>query len=141
MTIEQFSSLKNVKIQTVRKWVKEGLIPKADIEKNFVPDSARCPFTNARAKNTKAIYISMVKAAYNKKHILPVLYGICDDEFDGYVHRLIQAGFLEKRIRDGVVYYDATIKAGEINQRFILEAIKAVSRGVSEGIASAVLNS
>ena len=140
MTIEKFALDNKIGKKIVEKWIKEGLIPKADLEKNYVPDSARQPFTKARAKNTNAIYVSMVKASYNRRHILPALYKICDDEFYGYIERLINAGCLEKRISDDVTYYDATIKASELNRQFILKALKAISKGVSEGATSAVLN-
>ena len=140
MKIDTFASENKVKRKTVEKWIKDGLIPKADIENDYVPDSARQPYTKARAKNTNAIYISMVKASYSRKHILPVLYKICDDEFNGYVERLVRAGCLEKRISDGVTYYDATIKASEINRKFILDALKVISQGVSEGVTTAILN-
>lgn len=139
MTIELFALKNNIKRETVEKWIRSGLIPKANIEKDYVPDSARQPYTKARAKNTNAIYVSMVKAAYYRRHILPVLYQMCDDEFNGYVERLVRAGCLEKRISDGITYYDATIKADEINHKFILNALKVISKGVSEGAAVAVL--
>ena len=74
MDIDQFASNNGVKRKTVEKWIEKGLIPKADFEKNYVPDSARQPCTNARAKNANAIYVSMVKASFERKHILPVLY-------------------------------------------------------------------
>ena len=78
----------------------------------------------------------MVKASYNRKHILPILYNICDDEFNNYVENLECAGFIKRRISDGITYYDATIKESNINNSFILNAIKAVS----DGVTTALLN-
>ena len=140
MNIETFASNNKRKRKTVEKWIKSGLVPNADIENDYVPDSARQPYTRARAKNTDTIYVSMVKASFYRKHILPVLYNICEDEFNGYVERLVHAGCLEKRISDGVTYYDATISANEINHRFILKALKAIGQGLSEGATNALLN-
>ena len=133
MTIEKFSLDNKVKRRTVVMWINNGYIPNADLEKNYIPNSARPPYTKARAKNANAIYVSMVKAAYYKKHIFPALYKICDEEFNGYVEELIRCGLLRKRKTDGVTYYDATarVRPSELNQKFILSIIEAVSRGVT----------
>lgn len=140
MKIDTFALQNKVKRKTVEKWIKDDLIPKADLEKDYIPESARLPYTKARAKNAKSIYVSMVKAAYSRKHILPVLYKICDDEFNGYIERLVDAGCIVKRISDDITYYDATLQANEINQKFILNAIETISKGVSEGVTTAVIN-
>jgi len=140
MDIDKFASDNGVKKKTVEKWIKNNFIPNADLEKNYVPDSARQPFTKARAKNANAIYVSMVKASFKRKHILPTFYKICEDEFNGYIERLVKAGFIEKRVSDGVLYYDATIESKDINTRFILKALKAISQGVSAGVTAAILN-
>lgn len=140
MNIDKFASNNGIKRKTIEKWIQNGLIPNADLEKNYVPDSARQPFTKARAKNANAIYVSMVKASFERKHILPVLYKICEDEFNGYTERLVQAGCIKERESDGVTYYDATIQSKNIRKSFILKALKAISRGVSEGATTAILN-
>ncbi len=62
------------------------------------------------------------------------------DEFNGYIERLVKAGCIEKRVSDGVTYYDATIQSKDINTAFILKALKAISQGVSEGATTAILN-
>lgn len=139
MDIDKFASNNGVKRKTVENWIKNNLIPNADLEKNYVPDSARQPFTKARAKNVNAIYVSMVKASSERKHILPVLYKIGEDEFNGYIERLVKAGYIEKRISDGVTYYDATIQSKDINT-VIIKTIKTISQGVSEGATTAILN-
>jgi len=140
MNIEKFISINKVKRRTVEKWIKDGLIPNADLEKDYIPESARQPFTRARAKNTDAIYVSMVKASFSRKHILPIIYKMCEDEFNGYIERLVKAGCIEKRISDGVTYYDATLQANQIQRSYILEALRVISQGISEGATSAVLN-
>ena len=140
MDIDAFASKNKRRRKTVVKWINCGLIPKAELEKNYVPDSAREPYTKARAKNSNAIYVSMVKASVGRKHILPVIYGLCQDEFEGYVDRLIRAGFIERRISDGITYYDATIKVKDINRKQILSAVADISRGIAEGITTAIVN-
>lgn len=139
MDIETFVINNHCKRKTVIKWIKEGFIPGGNLEKDYIPDSARVPYTGARAKNTDAIYFSMVKASRNRKHILPSLYHLCEEEFNAYVDRLVQAGLIEKRRTDGIVYYDATLKAIDANKQFILSALKAISQGVAEGVTTALL--
>ncbi len=141
MTIDRFMNnygIKNKK--TVIKWVIDGLIPGADLMNNYVPDSARPPYTKARAKNSDAVYVSIVRAAYNRRHVMPQLYNMCDDEFNGYIARLEQAGLIVSRVSDGITYYDATIGATDINKRFILQVIETVTRATAEGVANAALN-
>ena len=140
MNIDKFAFNNRIKRKTVEDWIKKGLIPNADLEKNFVPDSARPPFTKARAKNVNSIYVSMVRASFERKHILPILYKICEDEFNGYIERLVLAGCIEKRVSDGVTYYDATIQSKDINSNYILKSLKAIFCGISEGTTTAILN-
>ncbi|MBS6463190.1 MAG: hypothetical protein KH352_07340 [Ruminococcus sp.] len=140
MNIDKFASINNVKRKTVEKWINDGLIPRANLEGDYIPDSARPPFTKARAKNANAIYVSMVKAAFNRKHILPVLYNICEDEFNAYIDNLVAAGCIERRTSDEVTYYDATIQASNINKEHILNMVRSAARGISEGITTTVLN-
>ena len=141
MTIDKFIKINKINNKKkVANWIKVGLIPGADLENNYVPDSARIPYTEARAKNAKSIYVSMVKGSSERKHILPKIYNLCDEEFDGYVDRLIRAGLLEKRISDNITYYDATIKGSEINKKSIMQTIESISRVVAEGITNAILN-
>lgn len=139
MTIERFMSNYGIKRrETVTNWIKNGLMPGANLQHNYIPDSARPPYTKARAKNTNAIYISLVKGAYNRRHIMPQLYNnMCEDEFNGYIDRLVEAGLIVRRVSDGITYYDATINANNINKKFILEALEVITRAASEGVANA----
>lgn len=41
MTIDQFASNNVIKRKKVEKWINDGLIPRADLAQNYVPDSAR----------------------------------------------------------------------------------------------------
>lgn len=139
MTIEDFAKSKKKSIKIVRNWIKKGYIPGASIEDNYVPNSARIPYTMARAKTANAIYCSIIKAANACLHVFPELYGIGRDEFDGYIRRLEEAGFIEARISDGITYYDATIKAMHSSREFILAVIEASSKGIAGGVTETCL--
>lgn len=117
MTIEEFVSINKVGKNTVVGWIKKGLIPGANIDNNYVPDSVRKPYTKARAKTSDAIYSSIVKASKNRCHVLPKLYGICPDEFNHYIQVLEKEGYIESRISDGITYYDATLKSCALTDR------------------------
>ena len=84
MTIDVFIYNYGLKRKdTFISWIKNGLIQCANLEKDYVPDSARPPYTKARAKKAGAIYVSIVKASCNRQHVLPKLYRRGDDEFNG----------------------------------------------------------
>ena len=125
--------------KTVIKWISKDLIPGADLTADYVPDSARPPYTKARAKDADSIYCSIVAASYNRYHVLPKIYKICDDEFNGYINRLVEANLISIRVTDNITYYDTPLTAKKCRRKFILEAIEACSKGLSEGIATAVL--
>ena len=142
MTIQTFMTNNGVKDKkTVIDWIKKGYIPRANTEIDYIPNSARLPFTEARARDAKAIYSSIVKATNKRKHVLPVLYKICDDEFNGYIDRLVEAGLIVRRVSDEVTYYDATIKATEITKNELFKIIENVSQGVSQGISQGIVTS
>ena len=139
MTIQEFSDRNWKQISTVKKWIKKGWIPGASIEKNYVPDSARVPYTAARAKKPKAVYASMVKACLAQQHIMPELYHISQEEFDGYVCELVNKGLLRKRITDGIIYYDATLLAENTQLSTIERIINGITKAVVEGGVTAML--
>lgn len=102
-----------------------------------MPDSAKPPFTEARAKVKfpTSVFMSIVKAALKRKHVLPELYGMCQDEFDNYINQLVEAGLIQIRITDGITYYDPTLQAeqqskGEIKQ-MITKCVEAAFKGVT----------
>lgn len=133
MTLENFMEnygLKNKK--TVVDWISKGYIPGANLEKNYVPDSARPPYTRARAKNAESIYMSIVDASYKRRQVFPALYRLCDEEFESYIENLVKAGLIIKRITDGVIYYDAAVQVENLKRKFILEAVKAVPNGIDK---------
>ena len=139
MTIQEFAAAKKVKVKTVESWIEKGLIPLADLSENYVPNSARAPYTGARAKKSDAIYTSIVRASKELKHVLPSLYGICDEEFEGYIDRLVEAGFIERRTTDGVTYYDATLMASNTTDKAILHTLEMLVGAAAYGIAKAHL--
>ncbi len=140
MNIETFAIQRNKSEKTVKKWIKEGLIPGSNLEENYIPDSARVPYTARRARTAKAIYSSIVNASNNQMHVLPLLYQLSEDEFQGYIRRLVEADLIEERVTDGITYYDATIKGSCASKKTIWKAIKEITGAATYGAVRAVLN-
>ena len=140
MTISTFAEEKKTKKETVLGWIEKGYIPGANLEKDFIPDYARKPYTLAKAKTSKSIYYSILYAAQHLFHVLPALYNLCEDEFNGYIDRLVEAGCLVKRVTDGVTYYDATPKAMCYKKSELLKALSPAISAMSEGVTTAALN-
>lgn len=139
MTISDFATKVKTSEKTVIRWINNGYIPGASVENNYVPDSARKPYTKARAKNSDAVYCSIVKACMNFCHVVPALYDMCDDEFNGYIDRLIAAGYISTRVADGVTYYDAAITASDFSKSKLLKDLLPIIKAASEGVATAAL--
>ena len=60
MTIKEFMNNNGLKNRsTVEKWINDELIPNASIENDYIPNSARVPYTKARAKKAESIYRSI----------------------------------------------------------------------------------
>ena len=140
MTIEVFMDNYGIKKkETVISWIKKGYILGADFSANKVPDSARPPYTKARAKKVDAIYLSIVEATRRRLHVLPQIYKICPDEFNNYITQLENAGLIVRRVSDGITYYDLAVSATRLNKKFILDAIERCSKGIAEGVTTALL--
>lgn len=137
--ISDFATEVKTSEKTVIKWINNGYIPGASVENNYVPDSARKPYTKARAKNSDAVYCSIVKACMNFCHVVPALYNMRDDEFNGYIDRLIAAGYISTRVADGVTYYDAAITASDFSKSKLLKDLLPIIKATSEGVATAAL--
>ena len=138
MTIEEFAKNTGKKESLVIEWIRKGLIPNASVDNNYIPDSARLPYTKARAKTSTARYVSMIRATENFYHILPKLYGICKDEFDAYIERLVEAKLIVRRVTDNVKYYD-TLYNGTAKKSFIIRTIEALACGIAEGATTAII--
>lgn len=50
MTISDFATKHTISERTVRVWIEKGYIPGASLAEDYVPASARKPYTKARAK-------------------------------------------------------------------------------------------
>lgn len=141
MTIKEFAERNKIKKkETVIKWITDGLIPGANLCEDFVPNSARIPYTKARAKNSKAIYVSIVKATEKRYHVTADIYNLSEDEFNGYINRLIEAGLIAERVTDGIRYYDLPLPDKSYTKKFIIDTIEALARGVSYGKTMAIAN-
>lgn len=141
MTIDEYAQKYSVKKkETVIKWILDGLVPGADLATNYIPDSARQPYTNARAKSADSIYYSIVKATKNLYHVTAKIYNLYDDEFNGYINRLVEAGLIIIRVTDGVTYYDSPIPSKNCNKKFIIDAIEASARGIAQGVTTVLAN-
>ncbi len=113
MNIRTFQ--KNFKIkheETILAWIQDGLIPGAYFDKPkqtwIIPDAARPPYTKARAKNTSAIYVSIVRGCIDRYHVLPQLYHLSQQEFDVYIQQLLKANLISVVYHDQIAYYYAT---------------------------------
>lgn len=73
-------------------------------------------------------------------HVTAKIYNLCDDEFNGYINRLVEAGLIIIRVTDGVTYYDSPIPSKNCNKKFIIDAIEAGARGIAQGVTSALAN-
>ena len=142
MTIEEFMKnygIKNKK--TVNNWISKQLIPGGDISNDFVPNSARPPYTKARAKTADSIYCSIIEATRKRKHVLPQIYKICPEEFNTYIKQLEKAELLIVRTTDNITYYDLSIHAINCTRKMILEIIKSCSEGIVKGVVQTALES
>ena len=141
MTIDEYAKKYNIrKKKKINEWISKKLIPGASLGEDYIPDSARLLYTKARAKNARAIYCSIVKATENMCHVTPNLYGICADEFNGYIDRFVEAKLIVIRITEGITYYDFPIQNKEYNKKFIINAIEASTRAIAQGITTAIVN-
>lgn len=117
MNIEEFINRQESVItkRTVLKWLEKGYIPgaKKDLKTQewILPNSARIPYTRARAKNTKALRKSILKACMERKHVFYKLYkNVTEEEFKYKIQELKDEGLIVVRIEDGIEYYDSTNK-------------------------------
>ena len=140
MTIEEFMKNYNIKKkETVVKWISDQLIPGASLSKDYVPNSARPPYTKARAKTADSIYYSIIKGTRNRLHVLPQIYKICPEEFNTYIEQLEKAELIVRRITDDITYYDLTMKAMNCTKKMVLDIIRSCSEGIAKGITAAMV--
>lgn len=141
MTIKDYSIRCNVSEKAAKQWIQKGYVPGADLENDYVPDSARSPYTEARVKVklSTSVFSSIMKATLKGKHVVPSLYNMCQEEFDSYINQLVEAGLISIRITDGITYYDPTLKAEEKNKNELKAIFKECLEAISKGVTSACL--
>ena len=140
MTISEYAEKHDKKIETVLKWIYEGLIPRASVDNDYIPNSARKPY-RSNARKAESIYKSIVNACLKSEHISAKTFGLCEDEFEAYIDQLTKAKLITKRITDDVMYYDASISASEFKRKEFIDIIAAISYGTSLGVSTAIMNS
>lgn len=154
MTIKEYMTEVGVSNRKyVQEWIEQDLIPgviKGDsLEKTQFPDSARRPYRNRWLRagiSADKIRAHIVKACLERKHITKKIFKASDGEFNGFIHDLINAGLIRKRVEDGIDYYDSTIMCDSYRgkalieiKKFVIEAIEATSKGISQGTTEALL--
>lgn len=150
MTVNEFMELNGIKNEKlVNKWIINGLIPgvKTNPQTNeiIIPVNARPPYTRARAKNSTAIYKSIVNACIERKHVFASLYKISSNEFNHYINDLENAGFIKSEVIDDITYYYATIKSDEFAKSkaplaLLQECLKVTIESAAKGVTSAVVD-
>jgi len=126
-----------VPIRKIKNWLEKGYIPGA-IKNNangqwVLPTSARCPYTQARARKAESINFSIVKAATKRQHIFAELYHISTAEFQNYIEKLINDGYLIACEADGIIYYNATMSGEELVQQKHMNVKKTLGNIVATG--------
>lgn len=149
MTIDDFMNNFNLKSKKqVIKWIENDLIPGTEKDPQtseyFIPECARPPYTQARAKTATAIYKSMVSACIKRRGICAKLYHISDAEFSKYVNDLSEYGYIDIKTYNGIPCYYATLKSQDFMSskppiKFMQSCVSVVSEAIAKGTVSAFL--
>ncbi len=147
MTLNQFAEINDIRTKKVIEWLEEGFIPGSYFDEEnqswVIPDSARLPYTKARAKAKHSIYQSIVKAVIKHKHVFPKLYNITQQEFDSYIRVLVNAGYINLRVEDNVTYYDESLTSRNflvLKVKQINDLVSVHTEAISKGVTSAMLD-
>lgn len=142
------------KKEYVDNWIDLKLIPGAtrDEEKqsySFLDSSLR-PYRDAKLKpgiDADRVRAHIVKAAINMQYISAEICYMSRGQFDTMVSEMVDAGILQLRAEDGIVYIDSTMKSVEFKnkgvkeiRKFILEVLSTVTKAFSEGAAKGLTN-
>lgn len=152
MTIKEYMKKTGVtKRKYVEKWIKEGLIPGVEKDKNtgelIFPRSARRPYRPRLKANSDASVIraSILNACLKREYISAKIYYMSDGEFLSLINDLLVAELISQRDEDGVTYYDSTIKSDTCRgksiqtiRRFVIDCLGEVSERVSYGVTKAL---
>ena len=137
----------------VDEWIDLHLIPGAERDEGktvyqFVDSSLRPYRTNALKPGLSAdkLRAHIVKAAIARHYISAEMCFMSRGEFDAMVSEMVEAGILQLRTEDDIVYIDSTSKSDaymnksvkEI-RKFILECLEVVTKAATEGTVTAVL--
>ena len=116
MTISEFAKKTGHSEVVVRDWVEKEWI--AGAKNDYIPPSARVPYTNRRAKKMPAIIKSILNACSKNMGVTAALYGISEEYFQAIIASMIKDGLIEDYIEDGVTYYIITIKGDQCRRVF-----------------------
>lgn len=127
MTLIRFAEIHHVTVKTVQDWIAKGYIPGAT--DTSIPDSARRPYTKARAKKGEAIIKSILTACSNRLGICAALYNISIAEYNAYIQSLLNSGHITQFEDEGLTYYNITATGACLlrnwNKKDVLGAIQA----------------
>ena len=139
MTVQEFAKKCNKKVSTVLKWIESGYVPGVVTKDGeyFIPQSARKPDTECRAKQGKAILKSIVTACNKKCGDCAPLYGISEAEYQNYLSTLVHEKYISSFCEDEITYYNVTPKGADWVRPSLKsgDIIAAVSAVVSVGAA------
>ena len=139
------------KTEYVERWIERKLIPGIEQGESLAdtkfPDSARRPYCEGSLKpelSADKIRAHIVKACIQRRHITKDTCYASQGEFDGYICDLERAGLITKRLEDGIVYYDSTLKSDtytdkslQVIRQFVCDAIEAATKGATSAMLEA----
>lgn len=145
MTFEEFVSMSGKSPNTVKNWIKKGLVNGAKYydSKYTITNLARPPYTRASSKSSRTIRKGIVVGCKRRLSVNENVFKIPQDEFQVYVDQLSAAGLIEIKKVAETTYYYATLKADSLTDSQIYmvvkDMIKTVASGISEGATSEYL--
>ena len=136
----------------VDRWLDKGLIPGAERDAETdtyrFPDSARRPYQKGLkgGMNADRVRTHIVKAALERKYISAEICFASPGEFQTMVDALVEAGWVVKRVEDGIEYLDSTTKSSAYRSnkldelhKILLESLSTLAKATSEGTVTAVI--
>lgn len=139
------------KTKYVERWIERNLIPGIEQGESLAdtkfPDSARRPYCEGSLKpelSADKIRAHIVKACIQRRHITKDTCYASQGEFDGYICDLERAGLITKRLEDGIVYYDSTLRSDtytgkslQVIRQFVCDAIESATKGATAAMLEA----
>lgn len=151
MTLDDFVTKCGKSDKTVRSWLEKGYVPGAyiieDTNSWYIPDSARVPYTKRKPRNGGVgMYKSIAKAVSEGYGVCAELYhNVSQQQFEMYTKQLIDAGIITFYSKDGIIYYETTLKTadflkmrGKALQNALEGLVEAGVKGAVEGFAACV---